>query len=210
MSATSQFIAVLFVLALLGTMAVGGYLAVEYIAAVFLSMDPQVARVTGAASAAVLLAALLIATSIRQANRRNWTDPLRAEKAATYERFLDIWTCLLQGPAARINPPTILSSDTVLALGQSLVLYASPAVIKAHAALSAQWSEGGAASPDIQSQFAKALMEIRKDLGSGSHGLTADQLQSLVFPNEHAPGKSMHRDDSEPKTASVRRSAEAS
>lgn len=210
MNATSQFIAVLIVMALFGTMAVGGYLAVEYIAAVFLSMDPQVARVTGLACAAVLLAALLVATSIRQANRRNWTDQFRAEKAATYRRFLDIWTCLLQEPAGRINPPTILSSDTVLALGQSLVLYASPAVIKAHGALRAQWSEGGVAGPEIQSQFAKALVEIRKDLGSGLHGLTADQLQNLFFPNDDAPGRSVHRDGSAPKTASVRRSAEAS
>lgn len=210
MNATSQFIAVLVVLALLGTMAVGGYLAVEYVAAVFLSMDSQVARVTGVASAAVLLAALLVATSIRQANRRNWTGQLRAEKAATYKRFLDIWTCLLQEPAGRINPPTIQSSDTVLALGQSLVLYGSPAIIKAHGALRAQWSEGGVRSPDIQSQFVKALLEIRKDLGSGLHGLTADQLQNLLFLNDDAPGKSVHRDSSEPKTASVRRSAEAS
>lgn len=210
MNATSQFIAVVVVLALLGAMAVGGYLAVEYIAAVFLSMDSQVARVTGVASAAVLLAALLVATSIRQASGHNRTEHSRAEKAATYRRFLDIWTRLLQEPAGRINPHTIQSSDTVQALGQSLVLYGSPAVIKAHGALRARWAEGGVPGPEIQSQFAKALLEIRKDLGSGLHGLTADQLLNLLFPNDYAPGTSAHRDGSEPKAASVRQSAEAS
>ncbi len=210
MNTFNQLLAVLIALALLSTMIVGGYMAIEYIAAVFLGMDPQVARVTGVASAAVLLAALLVASSIRRANTQNRIDQINAEKAAAYRRFLDTWTRVLQEPAGRVNPRTIQSSDVLQTLNQSLVLYGSTEIIKTHTALLAQLAAGGVQDLDIRSQFTRALLNVRKDLGSDSRGLTADHLLNLLFRNGCEPGSFVHREGAELQSGSSRRPAETS
>ena len=62
-----------------------------------------------------------------------------------------------------------------------LALYGSARVIKAYIALRALERDGGPQSPDVELQFAKALLETRKDLGSETVGLKPEDLRQLLF-----------------------------
>jgi hypothetical protein len=182
MTIFGQTISILFALAFLGALGIGGYWAIDYIAALFLSMDTQVARVTGVASVAVLLAAALIAGSIRQAGKQFRAIQFQADKAATYKLFIDTWTNLLRERGGSAKQSAFALPEVLQALDQPLALYGSPAVIKAHAAQRALAVERGMQNPEIRSQFSKALLEVRKDLGSDTRGLTAEALQDLLLP----------------------------
>ena len=121
-----QTLAVLFSLALLGVLGVGGYFALKRIGELFGSMDFQVAAVTAIASVVALLAALIIASSIRQAGKQNTAHQLHTEKAATYQLFIDLWEDLLRhGRDAEERSPDTLSEE-LLALDRRLLLYGSP------------------------------------------------------------------------------------
>jgi hypothetical protein len=178
-----QSLAALFSLALLGALGVGGYFALKFSAELFGSMDFQVAAVTTIASVVALLVAWAIASSIRQASKQNTANQLYAEKAMAYQRFIDIWEGLFRhGRDSKGRDPNELSEE-LLALDHHLILYGGSSVVKAHVALRALERESGAQHPDTRSQFAKALIEIRNDIGSGTHDLTAEELQRLFFAN---------------------------
>lgn len=183
MNIFGQTISVLFALTLLGALGIGGYFAIDYIIALFSSMDTQVARVTAVASVVVLLAATLIASTIRQSGKQSRANPLHADKVSTYRLFVDTWTNLLHE-----GQGTIALSEALQALDQPLALHGSPAVIHAHNALRAWVAENGTQDPEAKTRFAKALLEVRKDIGSDTNGLTAEALSRLVLPDPGQPG----------------------
>lgn len=173
-------LAVLFSLALLGVLGVGGYFALKFSVELFGSMDFQVAAVTAIASVVALLAALIIASSIRQAAKQNTANQLHTEKAATYQLFIDLWEDLLRhGRDSEDRSPNTLSEE-LLALDRRLMLYGSSGVVKAHAALRALERESGAQNPRVRSQFTKVLIETRQDLGLETQGLTAEEFLPLL------------------------------
>src|SRR5438093_1573013 len=176
-----QTLAVLFSLALLGVLGVGGYFALKRIGGLFGSMDFPVAAVTVIASVVALLAALIIASSIRQVGKQNAAHQLHTEKAATYQLFIDLWEDLLRHgrDAEERNPDTL--SEELLALDRRLMLYGSAGVVKAHAGLRALERDSGAHNPRVRSQVATVLMEIRQDLGLETQGLTAEELLPLLL-----------------------------
>ena len=178
-----RILAVLFSLVLLGALGAGGYFALKFGVELFGNMDLQVAAVTTIASVVALLAAKIIASSIRQASQQNKANQLHAEKAMTYQRFIDIWEDLCRhGRDSEDRNPNELSEE-LLALDRHLILYGGSSVVKAHAALRVLERENRAQHPDTRAQFLKALIEIRHDLGSGTHDLTVEELQQLFFAN---------------------------
>lgn len=141
MKLLDQTFVVLFSLAFLGALGVGGYFAVEYIVSLFVSVDSPLVRVTAIASAVALLAAMIIASSIRQASKHSRANQLYAQKAMTYERFIELWEkLLLQRYASEDRRPNQLSEE-LQTLDRVLALYGSPTVIKAHTTL--QWAKVG-------------------------------------------------------------------
>lgn len=175
-----QSLAVLFSLALLGVLGVGGYFALKRIGELFGSMNFQVATVTGIASVVTLLAALIIASSIRQASNQHKVHQLHTENAAMYQLFLDLWTDLLRhGRDSGDRSPDTWSGD-LLALDRRLMLYGSSGVVKAHARLRALERDSGAHTPQVRLQVANVLLEIRQDLGIETQGLTAEELLALL------------------------------
>jgi len=181
MKVFGQTLALLLGLALLAALGLGGYRVVTFIVGLFTSMDFQVARITAIASVVALLASLIIARGIRQAGRQNKATPLFEEKAKTYRLLIDLWYGLLRQGRGADDRSRTQSSDELRGLERLLALYASANVIKAHIALRALERDCGAQSPDVRLQFAKALLEIRKDLGSETAGLTPEDLQQLLF-----------------------------
>jgi hypothetical protein len=176
-----QALSVLFGLACLGVLGVGGYYALKLLIELFGSLQSQVAAVTAIASGVALLGAVIIANGIRQVSMQNETHQPQVERVTTYQHFIDLWQKLLRhGREAEGQGPCTLSEE-LLALDRRLILYGSPEVVKAHTILRALERERGAHNPQVRLQAGKVVLEIRKDLGTETHGCTAEQLQQLLL-----------------------------
>jgi hypothetical protein len=191
----SKTLAVLFGLALLGAVGLGGYWVVQWIIGLFSRLDSQVAVVTGIASVVILLAAAIIASRIGGASRQSKANQFLTEKAATYDLFIDLWGSLfLAEHGVEDRSPEQLSEE-LKTLDRQLLLYGSSGVVKVHVALRALWREGRMSQPNRWDEFGKALMAIRKDLGLDEPGLTIDDLRQLLLPNVSAAGSSSESKD---------------
>jgi hypothetical protein len=70
---------------LLGAMAVAGVAAIEYVGTLFMNLEPHVAQVTASGLIVVLIAALIIARSIRDNGAS--TLRFRSKRAVAYKNF---------------------------------------------------------------------------------------------------------------------------
>jgi hypothetical protein len=180
----------LLALALTAALGYYGYIAVKRFAVLFARLDFTVAMVTATATMAVLLAAMIIAGSIRRAGARQIAANLRVGKAEAYKLFISLWEDALQ-PGQ--TPEAIVQlSRRMQEVNHLLLLHGCTEVMKAHAAMQAL---------DLQqarAKFADTLLAIRKDLGLESRGLDAKELvQLLLSPSEKAPSASrpgVHQD----------------
>jgi hypothetical protein len=175
-------------LVLLVALALGGYFAVTWAAGVFSKLDGQLATITAIASLVILLAAIIVASSVRRTSRQHQAHPFRKERAATYQFFADVWGTLLQPGREPEEPGTIRLSEERQALDRLLTLYGSPQVVKAHIALRILERDLGPHSPAVRSQFAHALIELRTDLGSAALGLSVEEIQQLFFAATNRAG----------------------
>jgi hypothetical protein len=175
-----QALSVLFGLACLGVLGVGGYHALKLLIELFGSLQSQVAAVTAIASGVALLVAVIIANGIRQVSMSNKIHQLQAERVATYQHFTDLWQELLRHGREEGQGPCTLSEE-LLALDRRLILYASPEVVKAHTVLRALERDRKAHDPQVRLQAGKVVLEMRKDLGTGAQGCTAEELQQLLL-----------------------------
>ena len=186
----SKTLTVLFGLALLGAVGLGGYWALQWIIGLFLRLDSQVAAVTGIASVVMVLAAMIIASRIGGATRQSKANQLFTEKVATYDLFIDLWGSLfLTENGVEDRSPEQLA-EAFRTLDRQLLLYGGANAVKAHVALRALWREGRMSQSKGWDEFLKALVAIRKDLGSDEPGLTLEDLRQLLLPNVSAPGSS--------------------
>ncbi|MDT7604487.1 MAG: hypothetical protein QOF61_2484 [Acidobacteriota bacterium] len=161
----------------------GGYFAAPRVARTFSAFELRPVGAGVLASLAVLLAAIIAASSIHQSGRARKAGTLHAEKIATYQFYTDLWVPLLRlerAPADRGPYPWPAERQ---ALDRLISLYGSPGVVKAYAAFCAAAGESVANTLPARSQFVKALLEMRKDLGSETWGLTAEELLQLFFAN---------------------------
>lgn len=180
MTVFGKTLPVLFGLVCLGALGVGGYFTLQLLIPLFGSMDVRVSAVTAIASVVVLLAAMIIASSMRQARKQNTANQLHAETTATYQLFLELWMDLLRhGRGTEDHSPHPWSAE-LLALDCRLMLYGSSSVVKAHAVLRALERDNGAHHPQVRLQVARVLLAIRQDLGLATQGLTAEELLSLL------------------------------
>jgi hypothetical protein len=181
MRSFGKTLSVLFGLALICALGAGAYFAIRFVVKFFGAMEFVVPSATAVVSVVVLLAAMIVASSIRAASRRNEASQLRAQRGAAYQHCISLWASLVRDRPDSEEQRRNKLSDELEALDSLLVLYASPRVIKAHAALRASEREGGARNPNMRSLFAKALMEMRKDLCTETWGVTAEELQRLLL-----------------------------
>jgi hypothetical protein len=168
MSISSKFLGLLLGLALIAVLGWAAYLGLEYVGALFVTLDAQVAKVTAIGAAVVLAAAAIIASAVRKGGAKSEGSRVREQKLGVYQLFVECW----QEQAA--------ATHKLLALDRLLALYGGAAVIKAHTALRAIYREKGTRHPDTLSQLGKVLLEMRKDLGSSAQGITPLELQRLV------------------------------
>lgn len=204
MKSTNQTFFVIIGFILLGALGIGGYFVLEYLVMIFAKIDSQVAMVTAIASVVALLVARIIASSIHKASKQNKAQQVQAEKVATYQQFIDVWADFLrQGLSLDLQSPSRRSED-LHALERLLILCSAPGVVKAYGALQALATKLDLQSPEVVSQFAKVLMEMRKDLGLSSQNLKAEDLLQLLFNYENAspePGVARQPQDLQPRVS---------
>jgi hypothetical protein len=179
-------------LALALTAAIGfyGYLAAKRFVALFARLDFPVAMVTATATVALLLSAMVISASIRRAGAQSREVQLRADKAEAYKLFISLWEEILR--PGQTAEAVVQLSQQMQDVNHLLVLHGSATVVKAHAAMQTLNVQ------EARTQFAAALLAIRKDLGLESRGLEAKELvQLLLSPSEKTPSASrpgIHQD----------------
>jgi hypothetical protein len=174
-------LSVFFGVTVLGALGAGSYCALTRIVERLRSMDFQVAAVTTSASIVILLAAMIIARSIRQTGKQPTGHPLHAAKTLTYQLFVDLWGDFLRyGRTTEARSPETLSKE-LLALDRQLMLYGSAGVVNVYAALRALERHSGIQHPQVRSQIARVIMEIRQDLGVETQGLALAELLPLLL-----------------------------
>ncbi len=179
MKAFSHFLAVLFALALLAAIGFGAYLGLEFLTATFSGLSTWV-QLAALCSAVLLFAASWVAGALRQSGRDRLAVPLRAEKAATYRLFADLWQRRLQQSGAPGEPsPAALAAD-LRSLGALLALCGSAALIEAHARLHALDRQHGPAHAGLRPALVQALVQMRSELQA--EPLSEAALQRLLWP----------------------------
>lgn len=185
-------------LALALTAALGfyGYLAAKRFIALFARLNFPVAMVTATATAAVLLAAIIIAGSIRRAGARSREAQLRAGKVEAYKLFIRLWEEMLR-PGQTAEAVAQLSRQ-MQDVNHLLLLHGCTAVLKTHASMQSL------NLPDVRAQFAGALLAIRKDLGLESRGIDAKELVQLLLSdsdNPHSASRLGTHQDTQPRVS---------
>jgi hypothetical protein len=178
---------VLFGLALLAAVGVGAYWGLVWVVGLFASLDPKVAALTGILSALALLAAAIIAGSRDRAMRRLGVWQIDAERAAAYSLFLDHWQRSIQGRPDPRGADAAATAITLRSLDLGLALYGSAEVLKAHHSLHELLAVGRLGEPDARTAIVAAVVEIRKELGSDSKGLTPVDLTRAIFSGRDVP-----------------------
>jgi hypothetical protein len=188
-------------LALLGALGIGGYYAVKGIGAVFARLDYQVAAVLAIASVVALAAAIIVGASIRRATKSNRAIQLHAERVAAYQLFVEFWEDQVRERRGLRSQGTVRFTERLEKLNRRLVLHGHPSVLQAQASLLALVSVGGQPGRDLRSEFGEALMQIRKDLGWETYGVTAEELLALTADSgeAEAPTAVRPRRDRQPR-----------
>jgi hypothetical protein len=180
----------LLALALMAALGYYGYIAAKCLVVLFVRLDFTVAVVTATATVALLLAAMIIAVSIRRASAQGKEAQLRPDKAEAYKLFLALWEDMMQ--PGHNEEYLVQLSRQMRDVNHMLLLHGSPAVLEIHAAMQSQ------SSPDARTQMAAAILAIRKDLGLESRGLEAKELVQLLLEESDTVNTSsrpgMHQD----------------
>jgi hypothetical protein len=167
---------ILFGLALLVALGIGAYLFFQDIYRYFASLDQQVAAIV----AAILIASLLIALSIRRAGKMSSVRRLRLEKKA------EIYGQLIRKCFEGLVQPNSGSashkvSEDLPEVEHRLVLWASTAVLKhfvAYRRMDPQISPNDSVKRSV---IEKMLREMRRDLGHHNLGLGDNDLTDLLL-----------------------------
>lgn len=184
----------LLALALTAALGYYGYFAAKRFVVLFARLDFPVAMVTATACMDLLLAALIIAGSIRRAAQHNAEARRRMEKAEAYKLFIGTWEEMLR-PGQTAESMVQLSRQ-MQDVNHLLILQGSPTLLKAHAAMQSVNLQ------EARSQFAEALLAIRKELGLESRGVEAKNLaQLLLSESDKAQGSSRARQDAQPRVS---------
>lgn len=163
-------------LAILAALAFGAYAVLAWTGDALTQLAPQL---TTSAVLAALVAAWLVVGTVSRARQRRAAERLHAERAATYQFFADVWAAVVAGAGENLDAER-------RALDRLMALYAGAGALKAHVALRTLERERGVADPAVRIQLARALLEMRRDLGLETRGLAAEEL-GMLFDSDQRP-----------------------
>jgi hypothetical protein len=177
MKTINQTFSIFVGLLLLGALAYGGIAAIEYVSSLFMSLDPQLARAATIILLVVLITGWTFSRSVRKAAGQKVRQQLISEIATTYQYFTEYWIRAINLKYLSNNAP-----ETQHDLDRLMALYGSAEAINAHLALRTMFLKKDMQPAEMRTQFGKALLAIRKDLGADSQGLSAKDLAQLLLP----------------------------
>lgn len=187
----SKTLSILFSLCLLGAIGAGAYFLLRWAWGMVPQISFQEIPLTNIISFVTLLAVSIIAIRVRRISKQTSANHLSVEKGVTYQFLIELWKGKInEEPMAGEQSATAINSE-LEALDHMLALYGSSGVIKAHIMLRSMEQINGAKSREVKSQFAKTIIEIRKDLGSEARELVAEDLTQLLFDNSQKPDTSV-------------------
>jgi hypothetical protein len=196
MKILGNILGTLLALALLAALGFYGFLTAKRAVVLFARLDFTVALVTATASVAILLAAIIIAGSIRRAGARSREVQLRTGKAEVYRLFISLWEQMM---IPRQSEETLAQlSRQMQDVNHLLLLHGCTAILQIHAAMSSLNLE------EARKQFGEALLAIRKDLGMDSRGLEASDLLGLLFKESdrtQSPSRLGTHQDTQPRVS---------
>lgn len=176
MKAFSTILGVVFGLALLVALLVGGYFLVRYVVDLFGTLEPQLATVAAIASVVALLCATIIASGLKARDHREHETGTCVEKAQLYRQLLSVssrWDQLERDD----------DTDTEvehLKLKQRLALWGSPGVITTYAELQRRATQEASHGDDVHPLLHQLVMEMRKDLGQTTSNIKQGDILHLL------------------------------
>lgn len=204
MNTISKILGVNIACALICGAGVGAYFGFKYVVRAFNSSKFYVDPITAMAWAVTLLAALIIANSIRRAGQQRGSIHQLKDKSEAYQVFVSLWTALLHtglGCERRNHPKT---EEELKALDGLMVLCASRGVVRSHAALRDLERKYGGQDQRVWAQFAVTLLEIRRDLGLEPFGLKPAEVLQLVLGESgqaHSSSQPVAHQDTQPRVS---------
>jgi hypothetical protein len=172
----AKMLAIVFSLVLLAALIGSAYYLFKSVTNLFAKMDHQTSLVVGIVSITVLLSALAISGSIREARKRAREQHLVRDKAALYERIIHEWV-----DAHGRGTGSIELGESLQGLERSLALRAGPGVLKAYTVLKTLQEDSVATGPETRAQFGAVLFEMRKDLGLSNQWLKSGELLQTLL-----------------------------
>lgn len=173
MRPTDNVFTVLFGVALLAALGVGGYVLFQHTYGLFTAVDQRLAAIL----VVTLIAALIIGLSIRRAGHMSGVRRLRLDKKAEgYGRLVEAWSGTL-GPQQPRSETSAADPD----VAHHLVLWASPGVLKQVAEYRRLSPGSVSTDPAMRLAIEKVLREMRNDLGQNNLGLGEGQLLELLL-----------------------------
>jgi hypothetical protein len=173
-----------FGLALLAVLVLGGYLLLELVGEAFSSLDPQTRTLAAIGTVVALVSAVIVAEGARA---RGGTDKgLPAQRALVYERLLTVCRDQIRLRGAR--PQKAAESAEV---ESSLALHGSAAVISAYLELrSTDGNDGeGATRADL---LKRLVVAMRRDLGRQELITKENELLELIAEADDADARALH------------------
>jgi hypothetical protein len=164
---------------LVGGLSVAAFVLLRRFMSLIGTIDSQVGAIL-LLPFSILFAAMMMASSIRRAATQGTAKQLGSERSAAYRMLVDVWGSRLRQRRDARDQSAMNVSEELQTLDGLVSLYGSAMVIKAHTGLRGldqnSWMDA-----DARHRFATAVMEIRKDLGSDTDGLSAEDVEQLFF-----------------------------
>ena len=174
MKIISLTLAILVGLLLLGAIGYAGIASIGYLNTLYMSMDPQVARVTTIASIVAIFCALMIASGLKSNN----PNSLPAEKVTLYQQLLVHWSEFLKN--ASVGEVRVADGELV-SLEQRLALHGNPKVIAAHINLCKSTEQEGKLGDKSRDMLKKLHIEMRADIGRTEMNLNKNGPLDLLL-----------------------------
>jgi hypothetical protein len=180
MKGLGNIISTLFVLLVIGLIGAGLYRGGEYIWGLLSGLEGRQVPVGYIVSLSVVFGALIITAGLRSALKRR-EDPGRyARKADVYGHMLEAWTEGVRLNGGKSNAGSDGKEGSQHALNGDAILLVGNNVLKEYIVLQKLVRKYGIHDRKVRSQFKRMLLEMRRDLGENTWGLSRNALLHLL------------------------------
>jgi|CXWL01.1.fsa_nt_gi hypothetical protein len=178
MQAFSTFIGIIFSLALLAAFLFGGYFLFEYVADLFILLEPQIKAIVVIVSIVIVLCAMIIAGGLRGRSQKQNESSSAIGKTTIYQQLLIYWSERL---TPKVKEKQLIKDSELIKLELELALHGSPEVITAYMNFRRLAKQGEKTGDEVYLLLNKLALEMREDLGRVTLNLKENDLLDLLL-----------------------------